>query len=151
MKTYKGKINQLMENQIFVFGSNPIGINGNSNTNKGGSALFALKMGWVEQGERMNNCFSKCGKSYGLVTVSGPGKKKSKTPDDIRKNIYKLYETANKYPEKEFLIAYTGINNYNLNGYSNWELADMFSFFDIPKNVIFEEEFSTLLNKKLEI
>jgi hypothetical protein len=58
---------------------------------------------------------------------------------------------ANKYPEKEFLIAYTGKNNYNLNGYTNQELADMFSFFDIPKNVIFEEEFSTLLNKKLEI
>ena len=32
------------------------------------------------------------------------------------------------------------------------ELADMFSYLDfIPKNVIFEEEFSTLLNKKLEI
>jgi hypothetical protein len=152
MKTYKGKINQLESNQIFVFGSNPIGVNGSLKTGKGGAALFALKKEWVLQGERMDNCFSKSGKAYGLVTVSGPGKKRSKTPDDIRKNIYKLYEMANKYPEKEFLIAYTGKNNYNLNGYTNWELADMFSYLDfIPKNVIFEEEFSTLLNKKLEI
>lgn len=151
MKTYSGKINQLEPNQIFCFGSNPLGINGNLNTNKGGSALFALKMGWIEQGEIMNNCFSKSGKAYGLVTVSGPGKKRSKTPDDIRKNIYKLYLTAKRYPEKEFLIAYTGKDNYNLNGYSNQELADMFSFFDIPKNVIFEESFSTLLNKKSDI
>jgi hypothetical protein len=146
MKTYKGKINQLESNQIFVFGSNPIRIQG------AGSALFAVKRGWCSRNEKMNNCFSKSGKAYGLVTVSGPGKKRSKTPDDIRKNIYKLYETANKYPEKEFLIAYTGKNNYNLNGYTNQELADMFSYLDfIPKNVIFEEEFSTLLNKKLEI
>jgi len=146
MKTYKGKINQLEPNQIFVFGSNPIGIQG------AGSSLFASKRGWCSRNEKMNNCFSKAGKAYGLVTVSGPGKKRSKTPDDIRKNIYKLYETANKYPEKEFLIAYTGKNNYNLNGYTNQELADMFSYLDfIPKNVIFEEEFSTLLNKKLEI
>ena len=151
MKTYKGKINQLESNQIFVFGSNPIGVNGSLKNGKGGAALFALKKEWVLQGELMNNCFSKAGKAYGLVTVSGPGKKRSKTPDDIRKNIYKLYEIANKYPDKEFLVAYTGKENYNLNGYTNWELADMFSFFDIPKNVIFEEEFSTLLNKKLEI
>jgi hypothetical protein len=74
MKTYKGKINQLGSNQIFVFGSNPIGINGNPKNGKGGAALFALKKGWVSQGERMNNCFSKAGKAYGLVTVSGPGK-----------------------------------------------------------------------------
>lgn len=145
MKTYKGKINQLEPNQIFVFGSNPIGIQG------AGAALFASKRGWCSSSEKMNNCFSKAGKAWGLVTVSGPGKKRSKTQDDIRKNIYKLYEVANKYPEKEFLVAYTGKDNYNLNGYANWELADMFSFFDIPKNVIFEEEFSTLLNKKLEI
>ena len=130
MKTYQGKINQLESNQIFVFGSNPIGIQG------AGSALFAVKRGWCSRDEKMNNCFSKAGKAYGLVTVTGPGKKRSKTPDDIRKNIYKLYEIANKYPEKEFLIAYTGKDNYNLNGYANWELADMFSFFDIPKNEI---------------
>jgi hypothetical protein len=43
MKTYSGKISQLLNNQIFVFGSNPLGINGNLKTNKGGSALLLLK------------------------------------------------------------------------------------------------------------
>jgi hypothetical protein len=139
LKTYKGKINQLESNQIFVFGSNPICIQG------AGAALFAVKRKWCSPNEKMNNCLSKSGKSWGLVTVSGPGKKKSKTPDDIRKNIYKLYDYAIKNPDKEFLIAYTGTQNYNLNGYSNKELADMFSWFDIPENISFEEEFSTLL------
>ena len=40
MKTYKGKINQLEKNQIFCFGSNPVGIQG------AGLALFAVKRGW---------------------------------------------------------------------------------------------------------
>lgn len=141
MKTYKGKINQLESNQIFCFGSNPIGIQG------AGSALFAVKRNWCSSSERMNNCFSKSGKAWGIVTVSGPGKKKSKTPDEIKNNIYKLYQVADKNKDKEFLIAYTGVSNYNLNGYSNKELADMFSYFTIPDNVIFEEEFSTLLTK----
>lgn len=147
MKTYKGKINQLESNQVFCFGSNPIGVNGSIKTGKGGAALFALKRGWISQGERMNNCFSKSGKAWGIVTVTGPGKKKSKTPEEIKENIHKLYNVAENNKDKEFLIAYTGTSNYNLNGYSNKELADMFSYFPIPENIIFEEEFSTLLTK----
>ena len=139
MKTYKGKINKLESNQIFVFGSNPIGRQG------AGAALFAFKMGWCSSNEKMNNCLSKSGKAWGLVTVTRPGKKKSKTSDEIKSNILKLYEFAIKNPDKEFLIAYTGIENYNLNGYSNKELAQMFSWFEIPDNIIFEEEFSELL------
>lgn len=139
MKTYIGKINKLEKNQIFVFGSNPVSIQGK------GAALFAVKKGWCSSNENMNNRFSKCGKSWGLVTIAQPGKKKSKSPEEIKMNIHKLYETALKNPEKEFLIAYTGISNYNLNGYTNQEMADMFSYFDIPENVIFEQEFSTLI------
>jgi hypothetical protein len=47
MKTYKNKINQLLDNQVFVFGSNPVGIQGK------GSALFAVKRGWCSSKERM--------------------------------------------------------------------------------------------------
>lgn len=145
MKTYQGKIRNLEPNQVFCFGSNPLGINGSLRTGKGGAALFALKKGWVRQGERMNNCLSSCGKAWGIVTVTGPGKKKSKTPEQIQANILKLYRHAEANFGQEFLIAYTGINNYNLNGYSNKELAKMFSTFPIPDNIVFEEEFSTLL------
>ena len=139
MKTYKYKINQLEPHQIFVFGSNPVSIQG------AGSALFAVKRGWCSSSEKMNNCLSKCGKAWGLVTISYPGKKKSKTLDEIKSNIKKLYDFALTNPEKEFLIAYTGKSNYNLNGYTNKQLADCFSQNPIPNNIIFEEEFYTLL------
>jgi hypothetical protein len=139
MKTYKNKINQLLHNQVFVFGSNPVGIQGK------GSALFALKRGWCQRNERINNCLSKCGKSWGLVTIAYPGKKKSKTLDEIKSNIQKLYQHATQNPDKEFLIAYTGIKNYNLNGYTNQQLADCFNQKPIPNNIVFEEEFITLI------
>lgn len=114
MRKYSGSIDVLSDNQVIVIGTNPIGVNGSLKTGKGGAALFALKKGWISQGEKMNNCLSKSGKAWGLVTVTGPGKKKSKTPDEIKSNILKLYEFATKNPDKEFLIAYTGIENYNL-------------------------------------
>jgi hypothetical protein len=139
MKTFKYKINQLEPNQIFCFGSNPVGIQG------AGAALFAVKRGWCTSNEKMNNCLSKSGKAWGIVTVSYPGKKKSKTLYEITQNIKKLYEFANLNREKEFLIAYTGKTNVNLNGYSNKQLAECFSAFYPPSNIVFEEEFSTLL------
>ena len=143
---YQGKITKhLRDNQIFVFGSNPCGINGNPQKGTGGAALFALQSGWINQGEKMDNKLSASGKAWGLVTVSFPGKKRSKTPDQIKQNIKKLYEYAIRNPEKEFLIAYTGVSSYNLNGYSNSELASMFGSFDIPDNIIFEEQFLTLI------
>lgn len=147
MKIYKGKINKLEPNQVFVFGSNEYGINGNIYTGKGGSALHATINGWVEQGEIMNNCLSKSGKSWGIVTISYPGKKKSKTIEEISQNILKLYKYAINNPHKEFMIAYTGKSGYNLNGYSNKELAKCFSSYKIPNNICFEEDFSTLIDQ----
>jgi hypothetical protein len=144
MKTYKGKILGLKPNEIFVFGSNPAGINGNLQTGKGGSALFAQKMGWVENGERMNNCLSKCGKSWGIVTVTYPGRRKSVSLEGIKDNIIKLYEYAKNNPDKVFLIAYTGTSGYNLNGWSNVELASCFSGY-VPDNIVFEEKFNSLV------
>ncbi len=142
--TYKGKVEELKPDQIFVFGSNPVGIQG------GGSALFAVKKGWCLPYEKMDNCLSKSGKSWGLVTISYPGKKKSKSPDEIKLNIKKLYDFALNNPDKEFLIAYTGIDNYNRNGYSNNELAKMFASIEIPNNIVFEEDFCSLISPKGE-
>jgi len=42
-KVYTGYITELADNQVFCFGSNPLGINGNIKTNRGGAALHALK------------------------------------------------------------------------------------------------------------
>lgn len=141
MKTYKVKINQLLDNQIFCFGSNPLSIQG------AGAALFCVKKGWCLPNEKMDNCLSISGKAWGIVTVAYPGGRKSKTPKEISLNIKKLYDYAEVNSNMEFLIAYTGLDSYNLNGYKNSEIADMFSTYPIPDNIIFEEEFSTLLKK----
>ena len=148
MKTYQGLITKLESNQIYVFGSNPLGVNGNINTGRGGAALVALKNGWVEQGEKMDNCLSKSGKAWGLTTVAYPGGKRTKSSFDILKGIYKLYNYAFKNADSEFLVAYRGKNNTNLNGYTNKELADMFSELMIPDNIVFEGEFSTLIRPR---
>lgn len=146
-KTYKGPILSLEENQIFVFGSNPLGINGNPKKGTGGAALVAYNIAGVKQGEIMDNRLSDSGKAWGIVTVIGPGKKRSRTEDDIRFGIWLMYRYAKKHLDKEFLIAYRGIDNYNNNGYSNKELAEMFNYFPIPENIIFEEQFYTLINE----
>lgn len=138
MKTYKGKISNLDKNQIFVFGSNPVGIQG------AGAALFAVKKGWCSPNEKMNNCISSSGKSYGIVTIQYPGKKRSKTLQEITENIHKLYKYAIENNNKEFLIAYTG-SGRNLNGYSNKEMASCFASTSIPPNVIFEEQFFNII------
>jgi hypothetical protein len=145
MKTYTGKIETLKDNQIFVFGSNPIGANGNLKNGTGGAALFALKNNWCKDGEKMDNCIAKSGKSWGLTTVTGPGRKLSKTIPEIISNIKILYDYARLHPEKEFMIAYTGTSGYNLNGYTNSALAAAFAYHNIPDNIIFEEHFATLI------
>lgn len=152
-KTYKENITTLKDNQIFVFGSNPIGVNGNIPNNTGGAALVALKNNWVKQGEKMDNKLSDIGKSYGIVTVSAPGKKKSKTENEIIQNIKTFYNTALQNPNKEFLIAYNGKNpsKVSLNGYSAKEVANMFGSLPIPSNVVFEESFDKLVRTNTQL
>ena len=147
-KTYKELISNLEENQIFVFGSNPVGINGNAARMTGGAALIANLNGWVIQNEILDNCVSITGKSYGITTVSYPGKRLSKTAKEIIQNISKFYDFALINPDKEFLVAYNGENPTfrSLNGYSAEEMAAFFSRHTIPSNVVFEENFSKLLH-----
>jgi hypothetical protein len=92
----------------------------------------------------MDNKLSDSGKAWGITTVSGPGKPLSKTPEEIKEGIRKLYDYALLNPNKEFLVAYQGKTGKNLNGYTNQQLADMFTHTLIPPNVKFEKEFSTL-------
>lgn len=146
IQTYEGLITSLKDNEVFVFGSNPLGINGNPTTGSGGAALVASKIAGVQQGEKINNRLSDSGKAWGITTVTGPGKRRSVTPEQIISGISKLYKYAEANPNKRFLVAYQGIEGRNNNGYSNQELADMFSSLNIPSNIIFEKQFSTLLN-----
>lgn len=155
MKTYKGFLNRynLPQNGIFTFGSNPIGINGNPRTGKGGAALIAQLEFGVKHGEIMNNCLSQSGKAYGLVTVDAP--KKYISEQRIKDNIKKLYLFANQNVDKLFYIAYDGLDPdaVSLNGKTRRTLANLFYqagmncgvILQIPENIVFEENFYKLV------
>lgn len=129
------------ENTIFIFGSNPVGVNGNPAKGTGGAALVAQNEFGVKQGEKMDNKLSESGQAYGLTTVTGPGKKKSKSPAEITEGIKKLYQTATQNPDKTFKVAYRHINKRSLNGYTGLEMIDMFNEAGpAPANVMFSKE-----------
>lgn len=141
MKTYKGFIRKLEPNQIFVFGSNTQGIHG------AGAALCAYK----HFGAVFGQSKGLMGQSYGIITkdLRKPINEqyRSVSKEKIIKQIGILYDYAKENNDKEFLIAYSG-TGFNLNGYSNQEMVDMFSAFPIPDNIVFEEEFYKLLKNK---
>lgn len=146
--TYKGLINSknIPHNGIFVFGSNPIGINGNPRKGTGGAALVAQIEFGVKSGEIMDNRLSDSGKAYGLVTVDAPRKYISK--ERIINNIKRLYEFAEENKDKLFFIAYDGINPdaTSLNGKTRRTLGSLFyQGGDIPENIVFEENFMKLV------
>jgi predicted SprT family Zn-dependent metalloprotease len=149
VKTYQGKIESLQPNQIFVFGSNPQGRHG-----AGAAQQAKNKFGAVQLvGRGLKN------QTYALVTknlTAGFVEKetgikyekageKSLTPEQIESNIKELYNVALQNPDKEFLVAYSVDDKKNLNGYTDQDMANMFSAFPIPNNMVFEEGFSKLL------
>lgn len=140
-KTYSGLIKDLEPNQIFVFGSNTQGMHG------GGAALCAMKFG-----AKYGQAYGLQGKTYAIVTkdlskLNHP----SITPKHIIYQIHLLYDFAKKHPDYEFLVAYSG-TGVNLNGYSNKEMAEMFTTPEsIPTNIIFEYDFNKLIIDELYI
>lgn len=144
MRVFTGPIKKLASNQVLVFGSNPLGINGNPIKGTGGAALVAHNIAGVKQGEIMDNRLSDSGLAWGITTVTKPGAKRSKTPNQITKGIFLLYEYAAINPDKDFLVMYSGTGR-NLNGYSNEEMAQMFTEWNIPENIIFEKSFAKLI------
>ena len=155
IKTYEGKVNSLAPNQVFVFGSNPEGRHG------AGAAQLAKNKFGAKYGQGRGTQ----GQSYGLVTKNlTPGfvepstgikyeeaGEKSVSPEQIIENIDELYQTAMANPDKEFLVSdyTTAPGKKNLNGYTGQEMADMFSAYPIPSNVVFNKEFSALLKPKV--
>jgi len=142
-KYYVGAIRP-KDNVIFVFGSNPLGINGNPQRRTGGAALVANLQFGVEQGEKMDNCMSKSGKAYGMVTVTAPGRKRSLSREELLKNILKLYTVARENSDKLFCIAYKNWDEVSLNGYSGSELCGLFLeaayASNLPENIVFSKE-----------
>lgn len=140
IKYYTGDI-KFEPDTVFVFGSNPLGINGNPKKGTGGAALIAVQQFGVGLHEVMDNCLSASGSAYGLVTVSAPGMRRSLTKEEIINNIKILYRTARSLPNKDFKVAYRNINKPSLNGYTGYEMMEMFlSAGEIPENIWFSTE-----------
>ena len=140
VSSYSGMI-EADDNAVMVFGSNPLGINGNPTKGTGGAALVALQQGRVTQGEKMDNRLSNNGRAYGLVTVTRPGARQSLSEQQIIENIKQLYKTAKDNPNKTFKIAYQHTNSASLNGYTGKELAEMFKAAgEIPNNIQFSDK-----------
>jgi hypothetical protein len=137
-RTYTGKITKLEDNQIFCFGSNTQGRHG-----KGTGKLAIDKFGAIYGQPRGLQ-----GRSYGIVTTDlTKFKRPSVSYVSLCIEIQNLYEFAVDNPNLDFLIAYTGLDSKNLSGFTNSQLADIFSLYKIPDNIIFEKEFSTLLKR----
>lgn len=134
-KTYTGEINNLNENQIFVFGSNTEGRHGK------GSALKAK----INFGAIYGKSEGIQGQSFAIITKDLTKRvHPSRTKEQIIEQIHKLYEYARLNPDKEFIIPYTG-QDVNLNAYSSIDMAKMFSNENIPFNIIFEKSFYELI------
>ena len=119
-------INELKENQIFVFGSNLAGIHG------GGAAFDAL---------------SKFGAIYGQGIGLQGNSYAIPTKDDnietlplgiIEKHIVDFIDFAKTNPELEFLVTQVGCG---LAGYSIDEISALFKKYDLSKNIILPVEF----------
>lgn len=146
MKIYEGMITKLGKNEVFVFGSNPLGVNGNPKRRTGGAALWALENAGVKQGEKMDNKLSNSKKAYGIVTVTKPGARRSLSSEEIIANIKLFYTFARKNRQLKFLLAYTHSGKTKtLNGYSGSELKKMFKKASprIPSNIYFNKNFMT--------
>lgn len=135
MKTYKGLITELPYNGIFVFGSNPQGVHG------AGAAWVAK----TRFGAKAGQGAGLMGKSYGIITKDLSKKKHpSISTSKIKLQIKSLYIHAQLRPNQDFYIAYSADGNY-LSGFTPQQMANMFSSYVIPDNIVFEEGFSKLL------
>lgn len=139
MKTYKGLIHELLENEIFVFGSNTQGRHGK------GAALIAKQKFGAVYGQPLGLQ----GSSYAIITKDLTKKyHPSISSDYIVQQIAELYRFAISRTDLKFYIAYSS-NTGNLNGYSSQQMAKMFCQDYIPENMIFEEGFYKLMVNSL--
>lgn len=139
MRYYTGDIKP-DENTVFVFGSNPEGRHC-SGSAKCARTYFGAVYG---KGE------GRQGWAYALPTkdlrVLENDSLRSISPEQIEKNIAKMYGCARNEYDKTFAVAYRNkLDEATLCGYTGEELINMFinaakRVGGIPSNVIFSEE-----------
>lgn len=144
MNYYSGYINELKDNEIFVFGSNPEGRHG-AGTAKIAKEKFGAVYGvgrgltsqcWALPTKNLKPNFYE--KASGITYEKDGFKSISK--EQIISNIKDLYDYAEKNQDKIFYIAYT-YEGFNLNGYTGDEMFEMFTYHNIPNNIIFNDTF----------
>ncbi len=120
---------------IFCFGSNPEGRHGK------GAAYIARRFFGAKYGvgEGLQ------GNSYGIPTkdlrIKKNGGLKSIPPKRIVGSIRKLYDIAKANPDKKFMVAYRNTDKMSLNGYTGYEMIEMFNRAGIiPENIFFSKE-----------
>lgn len=134
MRTYKGLLTELPANGIFLYGANYEGIHG------AGAALAARRHFGAEYGK-----VGLVGRSWGVVTKDlKADKHPSVSMRDIMNQIEDAYRWAKDFPDVDIYVAYSG-DGYNLNGYTNEDMAFMFGSLQPPENIIFEEGFAKLV------
>lgn len=153
MNYYSGYINELKDNEIFVFGSNPEGRHG-AGTAKIAKEKFGAEYGigrgltgqcWALPTKNLKPNFYEKASS---ITYEKDGFK-SISKEQIISNIKDLYDYAEKNQDKRFYIAYT-YEGFNLNGYTGDEMFEMFTYYNIPNNIIFNDTFEVKF-KEIEL
>lgn len=122
-------------NTVFVFGSNPEGRHG----------LGAAKTAREQFGAQYGVGEGMTGNAYALPTkdlrVKENKSLRSIPESTIIESIKKLYQTAKENPTKQFKVAYRNTTNASLNGYTGYEMIEMFKAAgEIPANIIFSKE-----------
>lgn len=114
------RISSLMENEIFVFGSNALG------QHMGGAARQAVQ----QFGAIMGVGHGIQGSSYAINTMSGI--------PDMKKDIKDFEEYATSHPEQRFLVTAIGCG---IAGYTPEQVAPLFKGCSDISNVTLPEEF----------
>ena len=158
LKTYEGFVKHLAVNEVFVFGANQSGFHGAGSAGYAtfgvpgnhwrefdyGSKPFGWKGRWTVKGHT-GFMEGTVGMSYGLITVTKPGARRSVSKPQLTENIKKLYEFAENRSDFTFYMAQTADGGYN--GYSGTEMAHCFATAGpIPENLVFQKEFAALIS-----
>ena len=138
----EGHIGSLAPNEVFVFGSNRTGFHGagsagwaftgrKGNQYREGNPMLRSPNGtrgfWAVLGQAQGYQEGDRGRSYAICTIERPGKKRSTSLEEIRRQVRDLYQFAEHHPEMTFLVTQSGqLDKPSLNGYTLEENASCF-------------------------
>lgn len=124
-RTSAGRIEQLAENEIFVFGSNLAGMHG------GGAARLAR----IRWGAVMGQCVGLQGRTYAIPTMQGG-------PETIKPYVDEFIAFAKAHPGLRFLVTEIGCG---IAGFTPSQIAPLFAgAADVP-NILLPARFWDVL------